>query len=45
MDIDIGILGVLAVMMCPMVFGAMAFIYSHERTEKVTKEWWSKFNK
>ena len=42
---DIGLLGVLAIMMCPMVFGAIAFIYSHKYTEEVTKEWWSKFYK
>ena len=42
---DIGTLGVLAVMLCPMIFGAIAFIYSHKYTDKVTKEWWSKFNK
>ena len=43
--IDWGLLGILAVMMCPMVFGAIAFIYSHKYTEEVTKEWWSKFDK
>ncbi len=42
---DWGMLGILAVMMCPMVFGAITFIYSHTYTEEVTKKWWSKFNK
>jgi hypothetical protein len=41
---DIGLLGILAVMMCPMVFGAITFIYSLNSTEEVTKEWWSKFD-
>ena len=38
------LLGILAVMMCPMVFGAITFIYSHKTTDEVTREWWNKFN-
>lgn len=41
--IDWGLLGLLAVFMCPMVFGGIAFVYSHKYTDKVTKEWWSKY--
>jgi hypothetical protein len=41
--IDWGLVGLLAVFMCPIVFGAITFIYSHSTTDKVTKEWWDKF--
>jgi len=37
---DIGVLGVLAVMLCPMIFGGLAFHYSHKFTEPVTKATW-----
>jgi hypothetical protein len=30
---DIGLLGVLAVMLCPMVFGGITFYYSHKETK------------
>ena len=41
---DIGVIGLLAVFLCPMVFGAIAWYYSHKTTDKVTREWWSKFD-
>jgi cytochrome bd-type quinol oxidase subunit 2 len=37
---DIGILGVLAVMLCPMIFGGITFHYSHKFTHPVTQETW-----
>ena len=39
---NLWLLGILAVMMAPMVFGAITFLYSHKYTEQVTKEWWDK---
>ena len=30
---DIGLLGVLAVMLCPMVFGGITFYYSYKETK------------
>lgn len=39
---DWGMLGLLAVFLSPMVFGGIAFHYSHKTTDKVTKEWWNK---
>ena len=32
------LLGILAVMMCPMIFGAITFIYSVEATKDIGKE-------
>jgi hypothetical protein len=39
---DFGLIGILGVMLCPMVFGGITLIYSHKYTDKVTKDWWSK---
>ena len=42
---DIGVIGLLAVFLCPMVFGAITWYYSHKTTDKVTREWWGKYKK
>lgn len=41
---DFGLIGLLVVFMCPMIFGAITFVFSHETTEKITKDRWEKFN-
>ena len=40
----IGLLGLLAVFLCPMVFGGITFYYSHKTTHPVTIETWEKVN-
>lgn len=40
---DVGVLGLLAVFLTPMVFGAITWYYSHKYTDKVTREWWNKY--
>ena len=37
---EVGLLGLLAVFLCPMVFGGITFYYSHKFTHPVTKETW-----
>ena len=39
---DIGLLGILAVFMCPMVFGGITMYYSHKTIHKHTLERWKK---
>jgi hypothetical protein len=42
-EMDVGLLGLLAVFMCPMIFGGITFYYSHKYTDKVTRDWWKKY--
>jgi len=37
---DIGLLGLLAVFLCPMVFGGITMYYSHEAIHKATLQRW-----
>jgi len=37
---EVGLLGLLAVFLCPMVFGGITFYYSHKTTDSVTKNTW-----
>jgi len=39
---DIGLLGLLAVFLCPMVFGGITFYYSHQAIHRETLERWKK---
>lgn len=43
--LDPGLLGVLAIFLCPMIFGGITFYYSHKFTHKVTMEWWKQAEK
>lgn len=43
--VDWGLLGVLGVFLCPMVFGGITFYYSHKYTHPVTQETWEYWNK
>ena len=42
---DWGLLGLLAVFLSPMVFGGIAFYYSHKTTDIVTRKWWKQVDK
>jgi len=39
---DLGLLGVLAVFLCPMVFGGITMYYSHKSIHKDTLKRWGK---
>ena len=39
---DVGLLGLLAVFMCPMVFGGITFYYSHEAIHQETLDRWKR---
>jgi hypothetical protein len=39
---DFGLLGLLAVFMCPMVFGGITMYYSHKTIHKATLERWKR---
>jgi hypothetical protein len=39
---DLGLIGILAVFLCPMVFGGITMHYSHEAIHKHTLERWRK---
>lgn len=41
---DLGVLGLLAVFLTPMIFGGITWWYSYKSTEKVTRKWWSKYD-
>lgn len=43
--LDPGLLGVLAIMLCPMIFGGITFYYSHKYTHDVTMKWWKQAEK
>jgi hypothetical protein len=43
--VDWGLLGVLGVFLCPMVFGGITFYYSHKYTHPVTQETWEYWNR
>lgn len=40
--IDLGELGLLAVFLCPMVFGGITMYYSHKSIHKATLDRWEK---
>lgn len=40
---DLGLLGVLAVMMCPMIFGGVCFYYSHKEIHRETLNRWKTY--
>ena len=42
---DVGVIGLLAVFLTPMVFGAVTLYYSHKSIHKETLRRWSKFKK
>lgn len=42
---DIGVIGLLAVFLTPMVFGAITLYYSHKTIHSETLKRWSKFKK
>jgi len=41
---DIGLLGLLAVFMCPMIFGGITMYYSHNTIHKETLNRWKKYD-
>lgn len=43
--LDPGLLGVLAIFLCPMVFGGITWYYSHKSTHDVTMKWWKQAEK
>jgi hypothetical protein len=43
--LDPGLLGVLAIFLCPMIFGGITFYYSHKYTHDVTMKWWKQAEK
>jgi len=40
---DPGVIGLLCIFATPIIFGAITAYYSHKTTDKVTREWWSKY--
>jgi len=38
-----GLLGILSVMLCPMIFGGVAFYYSHKEIDKETRNRWKSY--
>jgi len=40
--VDVGLLGVLAVFLCPMVFGGITAHYSQKAIQQETKDRWKK---
>jgi len=43
--VDLGLLGVLAVFLCPMVFGGITAYFSQEAIQQETKDRWKRFKK
>ena len=44
-SMDVGLLGLLAVFMCPMVFGGITFYYSHKTIHQETLDRWERQKK
>jgi len=42
---DLGLLGVLAVFLCPMVFGGITAYFSQEAIQQETKDRWERLKK
>ena len=42
---DFGLLGLLAIFLCPMIFGGIAFYYSHKEIHNETLHRWKKVDK